>query len=250
MKQGSSNRKVNEQAREVIASILLFEISDPRFELVTITGCEVSYDRSVCNVFYHRARALRRCGRRLPEGGGGASARSWRGSSRGAWRPSCASCWTRASTEAERIASALATPTRTAAPGMLSTDSDAGRCRRVRRRARGGAGRGPLPGRGGRGTSRPRRTRRCPGIARRARQARRLRHLRAREPRRRLHRLAARGHARCARSASGPCACWRKTSPSTRAWRSCRAPTASCPRRSSTVRPPRSWRWTCPCATA
>lgn len=52
MKQGSSNRKVNEQAREVIAGILLFEISDPRLSLVTITGCEVSYDRSVCNVFY------------------------------------------------------------------------------------------------------------------------------------------------------------------------------------------------------
>lgn len=52
MKQGASNRKVNEQAREVIASILLFDISDPRLDLVTITGCEVSYDRSVCNVFY------------------------------------------------------------------------------------------------------------------------------------------------------------------------------------------------------
>ena len=52
MKQSASNRKVNEQAREVIAGILLFEISDPRLELVTITGCEVSYDRSVCNVFY------------------------------------------------------------------------------------------------------------------------------------------------------------------------------------------------------
>lgn len=52
MKQSSSNRKVNEQAREVIASILLFEISDPRLRLVTITACEVSYDRSVCNVFY------------------------------------------------------------------------------------------------------------------------------------------------------------------------------------------------------
>lgn len=52
MKQGSSNRKVNEQAREVIAGILLFEISDPRLRLVTVTGCEVSYDRSVCNVFY------------------------------------------------------------------------------------------------------------------------------------------------------------------------------------------------------
>ncbi|MDD6289604.1 MAG: 30S ribosome-binding factor RbfA [Eggerthellales bacterium] len=52
MKQGSSNRKVNEQAREVIASILLFEISDPRLSLVTVTACEVSYDRSVCNVYY------------------------------------------------------------------------------------------------------------------------------------------------------------------------------------------------------
>ena len=52
MKQGTGNRKVNEQARQVIADILLFEISDPRLRLVTITGCEVSYDRSVCNVFY------------------------------------------------------------------------------------------------------------------------------------------------------------------------------------------------------
>ncbi|ANE22776.1 ribosome-binding factor A [Denitrobacterium detoxificans] len=52
MKQGSSSRKVNEQAREVIASALLFDISDPRLSLVTITGCEVSFDRSVCNVYY------------------------------------------------------------------------------------------------------------------------------------------------------------------------------------------------------
>ncbi len=52
MKQGSSNRKVNEQAREVIANALLFDVSDPRLHLVTITGCEVSFDRSVCNVYY------------------------------------------------------------------------------------------------------------------------------------------------------------------------------------------------------
>jgi len=52
LKQTSSNRRVNEQAREVIASILLFEISDPRLNLVTITGCEVSFDRSACNVYY------------------------------------------------------------------------------------------------------------------------------------------------------------------------------------------------------
>ena len=52
MKQGSSSRKVNEQAREVIASILLFEISDPRLNMVTITSCEVSFDRSVANIYY------------------------------------------------------------------------------------------------------------------------------------------------------------------------------------------------------
>lgn len=52
MKQSAASRKVNERAREIIAHILLFEISDPRLDLVTITGCEVSYDRSVCNVFY------------------------------------------------------------------------------------------------------------------------------------------------------------------------------------------------------
>lgn len=57
MKQGSGNRKVNEQAREVIASILLFEISDPRLALVTVVACEVSYDRSVCNVYYTTEKA-------------------------------------------------------------------------------------------------------------------------------------------------------------------------------------------------
>lgn len=55
MKQSPFSRKVNEQAREVIANILLFDIADPRLSLVTITGCEVSYDRSVCNVFYSTA---------------------------------------------------------------------------------------------------------------------------------------------------------------------------------------------------
>lgn len=57
MKQNSSSRRVNEQAREVIASILLFEISDPRLSMVTITGCEVSFDRSVCNVYYSTDKA-------------------------------------------------------------------------------------------------------------------------------------------------------------------------------------------------
>ena len=52
MKQNSSSRRLNEQAREVIASALLFDISDPRLSMVTITSCEVSFDRSYCNVFY------------------------------------------------------------------------------------------------------------------------------------------------------------------------------------------------------
>ncbi len=52
MKQNSSSRRVNEQARQVIAETLMFEVSDPRLSMVTITGCEVSFDRSVCNVYY------------------------------------------------------------------------------------------------------------------------------------------------------------------------------------------------------
>ncbi|MBQ9003353.1 MAG: 30S ribosome-binding factor RbfA [Eggerthellaceae bacterium] len=52
MKQNSSSRRVNEQARQVIAETLMFEFSDPRLSLITITGCEVSFDRAVCNVYY------------------------------------------------------------------------------------------------------------------------------------------------------------------------------------------------------
>ena len=52
MKQNPSSRKANEQAREMIANILLFDLLDPRLDFVTITACEVSFDRSVCNVFY------------------------------------------------------------------------------------------------------------------------------------------------------------------------------------------------------
>lgn len=50
MKDG--NRKVDEQAREVIANIILFDVSDPRLSMVTITGCKVSIDRAYCDVFY------------------------------------------------------------------------------------------------------------------------------------------------------------------------------------------------------
>ncbi len=52
MKQNAASRRANAQAKEVIASILLFDISDARLERATITGCEVSFDKSACNVFY------------------------------------------------------------------------------------------------------------------------------------------------------------------------------------------------------
>ena len=51
MKQTPATRRLNEQAREVVASLLVSEISDPRIELVTVTGAEVSPDRSVLLVF-------------------------------------------------------------------------------------------------------------------------------------------------------------------------------------------------------
>ncbi len=48
----NTNRRLNEQAREIIANALLFDISDPRLDLVTITDCEVSSDKTACNVYY------------------------------------------------------------------------------------------------------------------------------------------------------------------------------------------------------
>lgn len=47
-----ANRRTAEQARETIASILLFDVSDPRLQMVTITSCKVSYDRAYCDVYY------------------------------------------------------------------------------------------------------------------------------------------------------------------------------------------------------
>jgi ribosome-binding factor A len=51
MKQTPNTRKLGEQAREVVASLLVSEVSDPRVRLVTVTGAEVSPDRSVLLVF-------------------------------------------------------------------------------------------------------------------------------------------------------------------------------------------------------
>lgn len=51
MKHTPNTRRLNEQAREVVASLLVEEISDPRVRFVTVTGAEVSPDRSVLAVF-------------------------------------------------------------------------------------------------------------------------------------------------------------------------------------------------------
>lgn len=51
MKQNQATRRLGEQLREKLGSILLFEISDPRLDLLTLTGVEVAMDRSFARVF-------------------------------------------------------------------------------------------------------------------------------------------------------------------------------------------------------
>ena len=51
MKQNQHSRRTNELAREKLASILLFELSDPALSLVTMTGVEVSVDKSLLRAY-------------------------------------------------------------------------------------------------------------------------------------------------------------------------------------------------------
>lgn len=51
MKQTPASRRSGEIAREKLASILLFEISDPDLDLVTVTGVDVSVDRSFMRAY-------------------------------------------------------------------------------------------------------------------------------------------------------------------------------------------------------
>ncbi len=51
MKQNQFSRRTNEIAREKLSWILLFEISDPDLQLVTVTSCEVSVDKSFMRVY-------------------------------------------------------------------------------------------------------------------------------------------------------------------------------------------------------
>ena len=51
MKQNQFSRRTNEIAREKLSWILLFEISDPNLQLVTVTSCEVSVDKSFMRAY-------------------------------------------------------------------------------------------------------------------------------------------------------------------------------------------------------
>lgn len=47
MKQTQATRRLGEQLREKLGYILLFEVSDPRLDLVTLTAVEVADRKSV-----------------------------------------------------------------------------------------------------------------------------------------------------------------------------------------------------------
>ena len=51
MKKTASSRKAGEELRAKVANVLLLHVSDPRLALVTVTGCDVSPDREVADVF-------------------------------------------------------------------------------------------------------------------------------------------------------------------------------------------------------
>lgn len=51
MKQNKNSRRINQQAREKLANILLYEVADPDLALVTLTGVEVSVDKSVMRAY-------------------------------------------------------------------------------------------------------------------------------------------------------------------------------------------------------
>ncbi len=107
MKQNSNSRRMAELAREKLGYILLFEVSDPALSLITLTGVEVSLDKSLLKAYisceqrrYHKVeQALARAKGRI---------RSLLGRALG-WRVTPDIVWIIDTTtdEAERIARAL-----------------------------------------------------------------------------------------------------------------------------------------------
>ena len=51
MKQNNNSRRMAEQAREKLGYSMLFEVADPALDLVTLTGCEVSIDKSILKAY-------------------------------------------------------------------------------------------------------------------------------------------------------------------------------------------------------
>ena len=51
MKQNANSRRNAALAREKLSYILLFEVADPALDLVTLTGCEVSMDKSYLRAY-------------------------------------------------------------------------------------------------------------------------------------------------------------------------------------------------------
>ena len=51
MKQNANSRRLARELREKLGYILLYEISDPHLQLVTITGVEVSIDKGLARIY-------------------------------------------------------------------------------------------------------------------------------------------------------------------------------------------------------
>lgn len=51
MKTNRNSRRFAEQAKEALAQIILFELNDPHVEFVTVTGCDVSVDKSYIQAY-------------------------------------------------------------------------------------------------------------------------------------------------------------------------------------------------------
>lgn len=51
MKQNKHSRRYAEDAQAILANILLYEVSDPDLEFVTISGVDVSVDKRAMHVF-------------------------------------------------------------------------------------------------------------------------------------------------------------------------------------------------------
>lgn len=55
MKSNAASRRTSEELKSKLANVLLFNISDPRLEMITITDVEVSKDRETADVYVSAA---------------------------------------------------------------------------------------------------------------------------------------------------------------------------------------------------